>query len=139
MSYATKQQMIDRFSERELVELTDRVQPYTEAIVDSVLDRALETADAEVDSYLRGRYVVPVIPAPSLLIDIACDVARWKLCDSIIPDAVQKFRDEAISRLRDIARGVIQLEASTSSETSSAMPQFNASARIFTRDSMRGF
>lgn len=140
MSYATKQQMIDRFSERELVELTDRVQPYTEAIVDNVLDRAMEAADAEIDSYLRGHYLVPVVPAPVLLIDIACDNARWRLCDELIPETVQKRRDEAISRLRDIARGVIQLDVATSDETtSSGMPQFEGPGRIFTRGTMRGF
>lgn len=141
MPYATKQAMIDRFGERELVDLTDRAEPYTGAIVDAVLDRAMTSADAEVDAALRGRYAVPVDPAPELLVDLACDLARWRLWDNDIPEAVAERAKAARASLGKIARHelVLDVPAAVSATTGSGDVRYEAAEPAFTRDTMDGF
>ena len=77
MSYATRQDMVNTIGERELIALTDREQ--TGAINDSVLAVALATAEAEVDSYLAGRYPLPFPNPPLVLTAYTCDIARYHL------------------------------------------------------------
>lgn len=122
MPYATLQSMADRFGERELIDLTDRAEPYTGAVVEAVLARALEAADAEVDGYLRGRYAVPATPTPALLVDVACDLARWRLWDQTPPEVVKDRAKAAREVLRAIAAGTMVLDAAAAPQAADAGP-----------------
>ncbi|HIE4894535.1 TPA: phage protein Gp36 family protein, partial [Yersinia enterocolitica] len=51
--YATRQNMVDAFGEKECVALTDR--NFTGQIDDHVIVVKLTQASAEIDSYLAGR------------------------------------------------------------------------------------
>ena len=89
--------------EQELIELTDTTQ--SGAVGDDKLDVALAYADDLINSYLRGRYTVPVVPAPRLLRDLACDIARHRLYGDAPTEAVQGRLDAAVSRLKDLSAG----------------------------------
>ncbi|WP_416053127.1 gp436 family protein [Cupriavidus basilensis] len=78
MAYATQSDMAARFGEDELVELTDRDR--TGAVDAGVLAGALDDASGEIDSYLAGRYAVPLAQAPRFLSGLCCDIARYRLC-----------------------------------------------------------
>ena len=93
MSYAVKQDMVDRFRATELIQLTD-VDSVANAIDDTVLDRALDDADAEIDGYLAGRYTLPLATVPRVLTNIACDIARYRLHDDRATEQVTtRYRD----------------------------------------------
>ena len=55
MTYATLDQLTDRYTERLLRQLTDRAAPPAGAIDAEVVDRALADTDAVIDGYLAGR------------------------------------------------------------------------------------
>lgn len=139
MPYATKDALLARFSEHELVELTDRVEPYQGAIVDAVLDRAAASADAEVEAALRGRYALPLDPAPELVVDLACDLARWRLWDDQAPDAVEARAKAARALLRELAAGTKTLDAPRAGGSGGGRVLFDATAPVFTRETLEGF
>jgi phage gp36-like protein len=136
MTYATRQQMIDAFGQAELVELTDRALPATGAIVDPVLERALAAADAVIDGWLAARYATPVSPAPALLVEIACDLARHRLYGNVVPEAVKDRFNAALTQLRDLAGGRAALPgvAPKASGASGGAAQIVSGGRVFGRD-----
>jgi phage gp36-like protein len=108
MTYATKQEMIDRFGDLELKQLTDRT-GLVDAIDDVVLGKALDDADAEINGYLMGRYVLPLASTPKILVGLACDIARFRLFEDRATEHVRTRYDDALKYLRDVARGQISL------------------------------
>ena len=95
-SLITQADLVQRFSERELVNLTDR--SAKREIVPDVLQKALNDAEAEVNGYLRAAgFRQPFAPVPYALVVKTCDVCRWYLYENGIPDVVQKRYDNAIA------------------------------------------
>ena len=111
MPYATRQDMIDRFSEAELIQLTDKGAVRADRIVDAVLDRALDDASAEIDGYLAGRYALPLSPVPANLPLLCCDIARYRLQHVEAGEQVRARYDAAVKFLTKVATGEIQLGA----------------------------
>ena len=109
MSYCEEQDLIDRFGEQELIQLTDRTQSGN--IDDDVLNRAIADADAEIDSKLSTRYTLPLISVPAILTSYACDIARYRLYDDQIVDVVTERYKQALNWLKDIAEGKANLPA----------------------------
>lgn len=135
--YASRIAMVDRFGESEVVALTDRTR--TGQIDDSVLLPALESASAEIDGYLAGRFPLPLTNPPRILAGYACDIARYRLCGSgtrLTEDIRDRFRD-AVRFLELAAAGKVSLGgmpdggAAPSADDSI---QFHAGTRVFARD-----
>ena len=57
MSYATPQDLINRYPNRDLVQLTNE-DPTITTINTTVLQQALDDASAEIDGYLGGRFTL---------------------------------------------------------------------------------
>lgn len=103
MSYVTLQGLIDRFGEAEILQVTDREGA---GVVDqSVAQRALDDADAEIDSYLGARYTLPLATVPGVLTGAAADIARYRLYDDVAPETVESRYKQRIAWLRDVAAG----------------------------------
>ena len=134
MTYATKQDLIDRFGETELAQLTDRASGA--AIVDAVLDRALADADAEINSYISVNHVLPLSPVPANLVRVAGDVARYYLYEDRVTEQVKARYDDAIAFLKNVASG----KASLGVDSAGAAPapaqtvQFPPSQKVFARE-----
>jgi phage gp36-like protein len=107
--YATKQNMIDRFGNAELVQLTDRELPATGAIVDAVLNKALADANAEIDGYLVGQYQLPLASVPANLELLASDIALYRLFKDRATEEVRQRYDDAVKYLRDVGQGKLSL------------------------------
>lgn len=139
--YASTADMTERFARRELVELTDRTEPYTEDIVQAVMDRALEAATAEIEAALRERYALPLSPVPALVVDLCCDLARWRLWDEDALESVVERAKVARSQLRDLAAGKLTLDAAPAqpAATGGGAVQFDVGGNAFTRDQMGGW
>ena len=56
MAFTDKDDMILRFGEKEIRELTDRTIPRTNAVVDAVLNKAIATAAGYVKVYLGEQF-----------------------------------------------------------------------------------
>ena len=120
MNYATVQDMVDRFGERELIELTD---PGLTTVQAAKAERALADAQAFADGFVGRVYRLPLpgcakpapvpgnpgavdpVPPPQLT-RVACDVARYYLYDDLAPEHEVYLRYKAAEReLQAIAEG----------------------------------
>jgi phage gp36-like protein len=143
MSYAVKQDMIDRFGEAELIKLTDRDYPATPVINDTVLNAALADAEAEINSYLSGRYILPLTHTPAVLVRIACDIARHRLwvIDPAPEQVAKRFRD-AIAFLTSVAEGTSGIGVDTALEKptiAAGKILVDAPDQIFTTELLKGY
>lgn len=142
MTYATKQDLIDRFGVLELKQLTDRTNTPPTTIDDVVVNRALADATALADSYLGKSYDLPLSVTPPVLIKAVCDIARYYLHGKRVEkgDAISIAHDQALAWLKDVARGLVAIDEGGEQPAQAGGGQVLAKApdRIFTRDSLRG-
>jgi phage gp36-like protein len=132
MTYATKQNLIDRFGSDELIQRTDRVN--TGSIDDTVIEQTLSDADNTINGYITA--YLPLSAVPSGLLRIAADIARYYLYDDVIPDAVKDHYKNAITYLTDVRDGKISLIAgavqqpvtSSSVDIDSSVSEFGATS-----------
>lgn len=110
MTYITAQEVFDRFSPQEFVDLTNLESPSSTSVRESALEIAIVDASSEIDSYLCGAYPLPLTEVPSILKRKACDLVRYYLeYKGVIREQTQKKRDEAIAWLEEIAAGTRKL------------------------------
>ncbi|MFA7269838.1 MAG: DUF1320 domain-containing protein [Sterolibacterium sp.] len=130
--YATLADMIARFGEEQMVQLTDRLG--NGVIDETVIAQAIADASALVDGYLSGRYPVPLSPAPAILVGYACDLARYNLFpDANLDDSntVRIRQRDAIRFLEQVGHGKLSLGMTPVATTS--LPQFSESTKVFSR------
>jgi phage gp36-like protein len=108
MTYATLDDMVTRFGQAELVQLTDETLQAT-AINYEVLERAIADADAQINARLQVRFKLPLQTVPLLLVNVACDIARYRLHAARAPDHVSKRYDDAIKQLEQVRKGELDL------------------------------
>lgn len=139
--YATSQNLIDRFGQAELVQLTDRAIPATGVIDDTVLNRALADADAEINGYLIGQYQLPLATVPANLELLACDIARYKLYDDRATEHVAKRYDDAVKYLARVGKGELSLALDATNQPAPAAggPKVDGPARTFSRDTLADY
>lgn len=107
MPYAALADMVDRFGELELVQLTDAASPGV--IDEALLNRALADAGAVIDGYLGGRYGLPLASIPPVLVGLACDLARARLYKDAMPEVVKQRHEDALRYLSQLGQGKITL------------------------------
>ena len=139
MTYATQADLISRFDEKEIVELSDRAN--VGVINQVVVASKLADADAEINAYLQGRYTLPLATVPTALVRIACDIARYHLYDNRATESVTQRYKDAISFLRGVAKGDIQLGVDSGNQVQSvsSAPDFSAPERVFSRDTLADY
>lgn len=107
------------------------------------INEAIETADAEIDGYCAVKYAVPLATVTRLITGLSVEIAIYYLhARRTIPEDIQKRYDRAISRLKDIAKGILSIGADpppASSNAGGAESNKPVPDRIFTRDKMTGF
>lgn len=132
MAYCTVQDMIDRFGEGHMIELTDRVN--LGIIDDGVMDRALTDAQSEIDGYLAARYPLPLASVTPVLVRVAADIARYYLHDQAATDLVVERYNAAVALLRNISSGKVTLglpEAATPTTSNTVIME--SDGRVFGR------
>lgn len=131
MSYCTRQNLIDRFGEDELIQRSDRSN--LGVIDDTVLNQAISDADEEINGYI-AKYL-PLASVPPVLIPLACDIARYRLYDDAAPDLIKERYRNAIAYLLGVAKGQIPLIAdATATDLNSAnIIDMESDASVFGR------
>jgi phage gp36-like protein len=118
MPYCTKADLIERFSEGELLAIAHDA---TGAIDDAAVERACDDASGEIDGYVSAAgYQVPLSSVTRIVTAYACDIARYRLYDEHASEQVQKRYDDAVKFLRSVSRGEVKLGISTGPSSSSA-------------------
>src|SRR5579862_1612516 len=144
MSYAVPQDMINRYPNRDLVQLTNE-DPTVTTINTTALQQVLDDASAEIDGYLSGRFTLLLTDVPQVLNRLACDIAMYRL-QSLRPihdlaDARLRY-DDAISMLAQVASGELALGLGADGlETAIGQGAEQAAEprRVFSRKRMKGF
>ena len=113
MTYATRADLETRFGEDELIQ-RESVLP-ADAIV-----RILAGADAEINSYVSGRYPVPLNPVPDNVINLASAIARYHYLGDAASDRARQDYEDARAYLRDIQAGKARLDVPVANAASSA-------------------
>ena len=138
MEYCSKQDLIDRFDEDELIRLTDR--DNLGVINDVVLSQAITDASAEMDLYL-SRFQLSLDDLPSALKSFACDITRYRLYDDQASEQVTKRYDGAMKSLLAISQGKISIGKNDSGTPvqSADLAQIESAGSVFSRNSSNGF
>jgi phage gp36-like protein len=136
MPYATLSDMIAEFGEREVVALTDR--DNIGYIDTPLLEDRLDKASAEIDTYLVGRYAVPLSIVSPLIVTYTCDIARYRLSGAQVTevDTVRNRYKDALRFLEAVRDGKIDLGADLAPATDAATQNlvfFTDGARVFSR------
>ncbi|WFE92301.1 DUF1320 domain-containing protein [Roseibium porphyridii] len=143
MAYVTQQDLIDRFGDRELIQLTDRTNLPAATIDATVVAAKISDAEAMADSYMAKRYKLPLNPVPDVLIPIVANMARYYLYGerAETESAVTRNYKNALGWLKDVANGTVQLEAEgvASAQTAGGQIQTVAPDRVFSRDTLEGY
>jgi phage gp36-like protein len=139
MSYATQSDMEKRFSIDEMLQLTDKEN--TGVFNNDVFAQAQLDGDAEIDAYLRPLYQLPLDTIPPNLVRLACDVYRFYLYGSLVPEFVEKRYDQAVSTLKLIMSGKMDLNPDHNQDPAPE-PLIHISKgqpSVFTHDRLRNF
>ncbi|MEX3688861.1 gp436 family protein [Paraburkholderia sp. BR14263] len=109
MAYATSDDMVRRFGETEMIEITDR--DLTGVVDAAVAGNALDDASAEIDTYLAGRYTLPFAGTPRFIAGLCCDIARYRLCigETRMTEEINSRYKAAIRFLELAAAGKVTL------------------------------
>lgn len=167
MTYATATELLERFDAAEIAQRVDRQLPrmvsaellkaaaagndlsgYTPeeaaraAVCLMVVQRSLRDADDAINSYLSGRYRLPLQPVPEVLSRVACELARYYLFDDQVTEVIKTRHDANIKWLGEVARGTVSLGAESASgeaPASGAAPEVVSAGRVWARDKSEGF
>ncbi|WP_136414822.1 DUF1320 domain-containing protein [Herbaspirillum sp. ST 5-3] len=127
MPYATRTDLEQRYGE-------DEVAQREAALPAGAVDRALADADALIDGYLSGRYVLPLSPVPGILPQLACAIARYNLLGDSATERSRNDFTDAIAWLRAVQDGRVLLVSSFKAESApAATVTMTAAERVFTR------
>lgn len=131
MSYATRQDLEDRYGATELAQRETM-------LPNGAVERALADADAVIDGYLAGRYAVPLTPVPDNLPRVACQLARYGLLGAAADERARHDYEDAVAWLKDVAAGRVILPTVTpAAETAvQARPATRTAERQFGTDGL---
>ncbi|MCX5785670.1 MAG: DUF1320 domain-containing protein [Elusimicrobia bacterium] len=114
MDYCAAEDLTERLSNDELIQLTDDAN--TGVANQDIIAKAISAAQDTINGYLRGRYTVPLVSVPGIIKNLALDLTAYKLFkrrnQQFDIGARELMYKQAISQLKDIQVGIIQLETS---------------------------
>lgn len=106
----------------------------------STVEAALDDATARIDTMISSRYRLPLSTVPEILTAIACDLARARLYDESPPEVVTEAGRNALTTLRSIRDGKVQLVADGRPLPAIVSAAGGASTRqVFTDKGFEGF
>lgn len=111
MAYSTKEDLIAASSERDIIQLSDDAR--AKVIDEGVVTEAISKADALIDSYIGGRYRVPLSSVPLVIGDISAQLAIYFLWErrqrQNMPASLMEIYKNLVARLKQIHEGTIDL------------------------------
>lgn len=139
MTYATLADMQARFNDRELIQLTDESD--APAAIDEIkVGKALTDASGLIDSYIGGRYTLPLATVPHQLVRFCCDIAWKYLWGDRASEQVQKNHDAALKFLEHVSAGKAKLDVEGSPAPSNVgSPIWTEPTRVFTDDALKDY
>ena len=103
MSYATATDLAALYGQ-------DEIDQRASMLPAGAVDRALADAAAEVDSYLAGRYAVPLPQPTPRIVELSAAMARYKLLGDAATERARHDYLDARAWLKDVQAGRAQVE-----------------------------
>ena len=105
----------------------------------AAVSQALDDASDEIDTYLMGRYSLPLDPVPPVLTRLCVDMALYHGSDlAALTDERRTRYEDAVALLTRISEGKVSLEGVAGQTPASSGASFVSNDRIFGRGSMQG-
>ncbi len=143
MDYATVDDMVELFGDREIVELTNLDNPGAETIDEPRLEKALDYASREVDSYLTAaQYQLPLPSVPLVLRNKVADIARYHLDSYRAREDVRQRYEDAVKWLGLLASGKVSLgldKATQEEITTDDAVTYYSQPKVFTSRLLRDY
>ncbi|AGH39015.1 Mu-like prophage FluMu protein gp36 [Bibersteinia trehalosi USDA-ARS-USMARC-189] len=138
MPYATPESLIKRYTLDVLLSIARNDERQLD---EPKVYEALEDASQTIDSYLAGRYRLPLNAVPSVLERHCCYIARYFLEKNRATDQARLDYEDSIRFLEKVASGAISLGLSDMDEPvetdNSAVMESNGS--VWSRERSKGF
>jgi phage gp36-like protein len=138
MAYCSEDDLLKMMPQAELAELTAES---GEAPDSRVITEAISQADAEIDSYLGVRYVVPLSAPPARVKALSIDLAIYHLYSrrSVIPPVRQQKYEAAVAFLQQVGAGqAVLVDAGGEAPTKTKeVTEAGSADRVFSRDCLR--
>lgn len=144
MSYATAQDVINRYPNRDLVQLTNE-DPTATTVNSTPITQALTDASAEIDGYIEGRFTLPLADPPAVLNRLATDIAMYRM-QSLRPlhdlEDARKRYDDAVAVLSKVAAGELTLGLAADGKEpplAASVETVQGPDRVFNRGNLKGY
>jgi phage gp36-like protein len=111
MTYANKQDLVDRAGDLEISQIADR--DGTEATMTAAVNAALDAADKRIDAVLAIRFTLPLSQTPAVVKQMAVSIARYLLHRDGAPEHVRNDYKEAIADLDRVTAGKLSVPGAT--------------------------
>ena len=134
MLYATPQGLVKRYGEQSIKTLAISADSPKVA-------EAIEDASQTIDSYLAGRYTLPLKSVPAVLERHCCYIARYFLEKNRATDQARRDYDDSIRYLEKVANGTISLGISEDGKTVEGdnVAIIESQGSVWARDKAKGF
>lgn len=143
MPYASVADMIAAFGEAEMIHLTAAPGELDRPPDEAKIERALEESSRLIDSYLRRRYLVPLVaPIPEEIQRATRHLARYDLAHGEQKDPTEQMRlarKEILTWLGQLASGDAQLDGVALAGGSGAGARVQDRERAFSDRALRGW
>ena len=137
MAYCTEDDLLKMIPEEDLTDLTVESGEVPDSLI---IADAISKADAEIDSYLGVKYVVPLSPTPDQVKALSVDLAIYHLYSRhsiVLPVRQQKY-EAAVAFLKQVAAGQAVIIGSWRGVATVAKEVTDATSavRCFTRNTL---
>lgn len=135
MAYCSAEDLLKMISQSELAELTAESGEVPDSLI---IAEAISKAEAEIDSYLGVKYVVPLSAPPARVKTLAVELAIYHLYSrrSVMPPVRQQNYEEAVAFLKQVAAGQVVIVGPQGEPPTVAkeVADFTNAIRAFSRD-----
>jgi phage gp36-like protein len=140
MAYCTEDDLLKMIPQEELVDLTVESGEVPDR---TIIAEAISKADAEIDSYLGVKYVVPLASPPEQVKALSVDLAIYHLYTrlNVVPPAQQQKNDAALAFLKQVGAGlaVIVGPAGEAPTVAHEVADSTSAIRVFSRQTLAGW
>jgi len=138
--YATQSEFIEAFGAQLTIELTNLEEPTATTVDATVMTRGLTRASALIDSYLAGRYALPLSTTPEVIKALCLDIARYMMGHNAQEEDVRQRYEDALKTLGLIANGTLTLGLPPADAPPAVgSPRFSSPAPVFSRATLEDY
>jgi len=135
MAYCSEEDLLKMIPQSELAELTAESGEVPDSLI---IAEAISKAEAEIDSYLGVKYVVPLAAPPARVKTLAVELAVYHLYSrrSVMPPVRQQNYEEAVAFLKQVAAGQVVIVGPQGEPPTVAkeVADFTSAIRAFSRN-----